>query len=84
MVGRLEEVADDRARVVLVERAPVLGPDLGEGPRPVIAEALAALGVETRLGIAVEAVDGAGVRLGNGMRIEARTVVWTTGLRASR
>ena len=55
-------------RVVLVERADVVGPDLGDKPRPVIEEALAALGVELRLGATVQSIDRGGVRLGSGER----------------
>ena len=85
MVGRLAEVAGNRelVRVVLVERADVVGPDLGAQPRPVIEEALGALGVERRLGVTVTAIDPGGVTLSDGARLAARTVVWTAGLRAS-
>ena len=88
MVTRLRELAGDgagaaRVRVVLVERADVVGPDLGDKPRPVIEEALAALGVELRLGATVQSIDRDGMWLGSGERLEARTVVWAAGLRAS-
>jgi NADH dehydrogenase len=86
MVGRLREVAVGEGaepRVVLVERAPVVGPDLGEKPRPVIEEALATLGVEVRLGTTVSALDAEGVTLRGGERLAAGTVVWATGLRAN-
>jgi len=68
---------------VLVERAGVVGPDLGDRPRPVIEEALAALGVELRLGATVQSIDRGGMWLGSGERVEARTVIWAAGLRAS-
>jgi NADH dehydrogenase len=85
MVGRLAEIAgaSDRPRVTLVERAEVIGPDLGVRPRPVIEAALDALGVERRLGVTVQAIDAGGVTLSSGERLAARTVVWTAGLRAS-
>jgi NADH dehydrogenase len=88
MVTRLRELAGDgagaaRVRVVLVERADVVGPDLGDKPRPVIEEALAALGVELRLGATVQSIDREGVWLGSGERVESRTVIWAAGLRAS-
>jgi NADH:ubiquinone reductase (H+-translocating) len=70
-------------RVVVVERASDIGPDLGPGPRPIIQRALAELGVECRLGVAITAIDANGVTLSNGERIESHTVVWTAGLRAS-
>jgi NADH dehydrogenase len=88
MVTRLRELAGGgagaaRVRVVLVERADVVGPDLGDKPRPVIEEALAALGVELRLAATVQSIDRGGMWLGIGERVEARTVIWAAGLRAS-
>jgi NADH:ubiquinone reductase (H+-translocating) len=84
MVGRLRAVADGRpVRVVLVEREAVVGPELGEGPRPLILEALAETGVETRLGVRVESLEADGVSLSDGTHVAARTVVWTAGMRAS-
>jgi NADH:ubiquinone reductase (H+-translocating) len=74
-------VAD--ARVILVDPAPVLGATMGDDARPVIGEALAALGVETRLGARVEALSGASVTLSSGVTIPARTVVWCAGMAAN-
>jgi len=84
MPARLREIlgADVPVRVVLVESAPEIGPDLGPGPRPVILEALAELGVDIVTGVSVSAVDGDGVTLADGTRIPAQTVVWTAGVRA--
>ncbi|MCY1344933.1 NADH dehydrogenase-like protein [compost metagenome] len=70
-------------RVIVVEQAESIGPDLGAGPRPVIEQALAELGVECRLGAAVTAIDGDGLLTARGERIEAKTVIWTGGMRAS-
>ncbi len=72
-----------RARVVLVERAPEIGPEFGANPRPVIREALAGAGVELRLGRSVASVDADGATLDDGERIDAKTVVVTVGLRAN-
>jgi NADH dehydrogenase len=85
MVGRLAEIAGagERPQVTLVEQAAVLGPELGERPRPVIEEALDALGVQRRLGVTVRSIDAGGVTLSSGERLAARTVVWTAGMRAS-
>lgn len=84
MVDRLRGVAGDRpVRVVLVERAAVVGPELGDGPRPQILEALAETGVELRLDTQVERLDAANVTLSDGSTIAASTVVWTAGMRAS-
>lgn len=86
MPARLREVLGDDAQVnvIIVERASEIGPDLGAGPRPVIIQALTELGVKWKLGSGVAAVDAAGVTLENGERIEASTVIWTAGARASK
>lgn len=87
LTGRLREVAPTgeagRVRVVLVERADELGPELGAGPRPHIAEALAGLGVEQRLGTTVERYEDGVVHLSTGEAVPAATVVWTGGMAAS-
>jgi len=86
MPARLREILGDDAQVnvIIVERASEIGPDLGAGPRPVIIQALTELGVKWKLGSGVAAVDAAGVTLENGERIEASTVIWTAGARASK
>ncbi|KAF6805424.1 hypothetical protein CSOJ01_09499 [Colletotrichum sojae] len=70
-------------RVVLVESATDIGPDLGPGPRPTIEQALSDLGFEVKLGTAVAEVDSSGVTLSTGERTPSKTVVWTTGVRAT-
>jgi len=75
--------AADAARVILVERAEVIGPEFGDHPRPVIDAALDAARVERRLGCRVSGFDAAGVTLADGTRIDAATVVVTVGLHAS-
>lgn len=70
-------------RVVLIEQAPAVGPDLGPGPRPVILQALGDCGVEVVTGRSVGGIDADGVILSDGSRIPAATVVWTAGARAS-
>ncbi|MGW1738848.1 NAD(P)/FAD-dependent oxidoreductase [Nocardia sp. NPDC001965] len=82
-LGALPRALDEQVRIVLVERADTVGPDLGPGPRPRILEALAALGVELRLGVSAAAVEPAGVVLSDGSRLAARTVIWTAGVQAS-
>jgi len=86
MPARLREVlgGDAQVNVIIVERASEIGPDLGAGPRPVIIQALTELGVKWKLGSGVAAVDAAGVTLESGERIEASTVIWTAGARASK
>ena len=86
LMGRLRELADAksaRARVVLVDRADEVGPQLGAGPRPYITSALEELGIEVRLGATVSEVTGAQVRLADGEVIAASTTVWTVGMLAS-
>jgi NADH dehydrogenase len=70
------------SRVILADHHPWVGSDMGESARPVIEEALTALGVETRLGIEVISVSPAGVALRSGEEIPAATVVWCAGMRA--
>ncbi|SDB97708.1 NADH dehydrogenase [Cupriavidus sp. YR651] len=85
MPARLREVfgKDAAVNVIMVERNADIGPDLGAGPRPVITQALTELGVTWKVGSGVAAVDATGVTLENGERIEASTVIWTAGARAS-
>ena len=71
------------ARVVLLERAPVIAPDLGDHARDHVMRALAGLQVESRTGITVEAIDSDGVRLAGGEWIPAATVILTGGFRAN-
>lgn len=78
-----EEGVRDEVRVVLVQRGEVIGETLGEAARPTITRALDRLAVERRLRVTVERLDRDGVRLSDGSRIEARTVVWTAGMAAS-
>ncbi|OAF15605.1 NADH dehydrogenase [Bradyrhizobium centrolobii] len=70
-------------RIILVDPNPVVGATIGEHARPVIETALSSLEVETRLGVRVEAVEAAGIRLSSGEVIATQTVVWCAGMRAS-
>jgi NADH dehydrogenase len=70
-------------RVILADHQPWIGSDMGTDARPVIAEALAALGIETRVGLEITAIEPAGVRLRSGEAIPAATVVWCAGMRAN-
>jgi NADH:ubiquinone reductase (H+-translocating) len=83
--GRLRALlgADVIPHVILVEQAAEIGPDLGPGPRPVIQEALNAMGVSVRLNTTVASIDADGLVTTTGERIDAMTVIWTAGLRAS-
>ncbi|OGM45302.1 pyridine nucleotide-disulfide oxidoreductase family protein [Aspergillus bombycis] len=74
---------DAEVRVVIIEQATEIGPELGANPRPVIIQALTEQGVETKLGAAVMSVDDKGVVTTSGERIESLTVLWTAGLEAT-
>ncbi len=85
LTDRLRKIAGaaDMVRVVLVERAEVIGPELGAGPRPEIEAALAALDVDLRLGSALEKVTPEMLTLGDGTEIATTTAVWAGGMVAS-
>lgn len=77
------EAVAGAAKVILLEKADAVGPEFGVNPRPVIEQALAGAGVETRTGCAVAAFDADGVALADGSRIDAATVVMTVGMKAN-
>jgi NADH:ubiquinone reductase (H+-translocating) len=88
MPARLQIVAERArrtgpVRVILADHQPRIGSDMGESARPVIEEALAALGVETRPGVHVVSVTPSGITLRSGEEIAAATVVWCAGMRAN-
>lgn len=70
-------------RIVLVDPSPVVGATIGLHARPVINEALSALGIEAMLGVTVASVDASGITLSSGEVIPTKTVVWCAGMRAS-
>jgi NADH:ubiquinone reductase (H+-translocating) len=75
--------AAERLRVVLIDRAETVGPELGPGPRPQIEAALAAAGVELRLGAAVRALAADRVSFADDSVLTADAVVLATGMAAS-
>jgi NADH dehydrogenase len=85
MPGRLREILGEHAdiKVLIVDRGQKIGASMGEEISKSIAAASEELGVEWRLGVSVQSVDADGVMLSDGQHIEAKTVVWTTGVRAS-
>ncbi|MBR1216004.1 NAD(P)/FAD-dependent oxidoreductase [Bradyrhizobium sp. JYMT SZCCT0180] len=84
MPGKLEKAGlSGGRRIILVDPNPIVGVTLGEQARPIVSDALAALGVETRLNARVTAVDANTVALSSGEVIPTRTVVWCGGMRAS-
>ncbi|MGV6397780.1 NAD(P)/FAD-dependent oxidoreductase [Pseudomonas caspiana] len=70
-------------RVVVVDRGAATGSAFGAGISPSIVEACDALGIEWKAGTSVAALDAEGVTLDSGEHIEANTVIWTIGFRAS-
>ncbi|KRP99335.1 pyridine nucleotide-disulfide oxidoreductase [Bradyrhizobium pachyrhizi] len=85
MPARLRDIlgSDAKPRVVIVDRNVAIAPDMGEGPRPIIEDAMRKLGVEGRFGAGVAEVSKSGVTLSSGEHIEAATVVWAAGIRAA-
>ena len=75
--------AAERLRIVLIDRAATVGPELGPGPRPAIEAALDAAGVELRLGAAVRALAADRVGFADGSVFAADAVVLATGMAAS-
>jgi NADH dehydrogenase len=69
--------------VILADSNAHIGSNMGEQATPVIGEALTALGVATRVNVAVASIDATGVTLASGERIATETVVWCAGMRAS-
>jgi NADH dehydrogenase len=69
--------------IIVIEQASHIGPDLGPAPRPVIEQALRESGVSWRVNTAVAAIDAEGLVTSTGERIEAKTVIWTAGMRAN-
>jgi NADH:ubiquinone reductase (H+-translocating) len=80
---RLRTMFGRDGRVVLVDRNPFVGSDMGPSARPVIARALSDNGVEVRTSVSVDEVGGDGVVLSSGEWLPAATVVWCAGMRAS-
>jgi NADH dehydrogenase len=83
LATRLRNIAGNcPARIILADRAPRIGSNMGEGACGVIEQALRALQIETRVGVSITSIDGAGVRLSSGEPIAAATVVWCGGMHA--
>lgn len=70
-------------RVIIVDRAQAIGASMGAGIAPVINEATEELGIQWCLEASVVAISEQGVTLSDGQSIEANTVVWTAGVKAS-
>ncbi|MHC8287306.1 NAD(P)/FAD-dependent oxidoreductase [Pseudomonas sp. XS1P51] len=85
MPARLRAIVGDRAdiEVIIVDRGDKIGGSMGAEIAKSIEEASIETGVTWRLKASVVSVDESGVTLTDGQRIEAKTVIWTTGVRAS-
>jgi NADH dehydrogenase len=85
MPARLRAILGEAAdiEVIVVDRGEKVGASMGAEISHKIAEASTELGVKWRLKSSVVAVDEKGVTLADGQRIDAKTVVWSTGVRAS-
>ncbi|MEZ5833422.1 MAG: NAD(P)/FAD-dependent oxidoreductase [Dongiaceae bacterium] len=85
MPARMRAILGEKAdiKVIIVERAPDIGPELGAGPRPLIMEALKELGIIWKTNASVTSIDADDLTISTGERIEAKTVIWTAGVRAS-
>lgn len=85
MPARLRDALGGSAdvRVVVVDSGAAVGAAMGQAIAEVVAQASDELGVTWRLGSAVQSVDAEGVVLANGERIDAKTVVWAVGVKAS-
>ncbi len=84
MPARLREILGEQAavEVIIVDRGSKVGGAMGEQIAETIAQASDALGVTWKLQASVVSVDAGGVTLDSGERLEASTVIWTTGVRA--
>ncbi|MEZ5788199.1 MAG: FAD-dependent oxidoreductase [Xanthobacteraceae bacterium] len=80
--GEFRAIDPATARVLLVQAGPIVLPAMPKELSLAAAESLKALGVEVMTNARVEAVDAGGVQIGD-KRVEAGTVIWTAGVRAS-
>jgi NADH:ubiquinone reductase (H+-translocating) len=83
LVAHGANVAAERLRIVLIDRADTIGPELGPTPRPAIEAALAADRVELRLGATVSALAADRVGFADGSVLAADAVVLSTGMAAA-
>jgi len=77
------EGAAERLRIVLIDRAETVGPELGPGPRPQIDAALVAANVELRLGASVKNLGADHVGFADGSVLAADAAVLATGMAAA-
>jgi NADH dehydrogenase len=82
---RVRERSDSSqpVRVVVIDRQPHVGSDMGDSARPFIEEALLSLGIEQRTGVDIRNLEPEGVVLNSCERIDAATMIWCGGMRAN-
>ncbi|MBL3529342.1 MAG: FAD-dependent oxidoreductase [gamma proteobacterium endosymbiont of Lamellibrachia anaximandri] len=73
----------EHSRIVLVEKGPDIGKELGLNPRPAVESAIRDANIEVKSGMCVDAVTSTTARLSNGEVIYTSTVINTAGLQAS-
>ncbi len=84
---RIKAVSDysiaQAAKITLLDRADVIGPELGSNPRPAIEAAIMEAGIDLKLGAQIHRLDPLGVTLASGQRIAADAIIISTGLLAN-
>src|SRR5579862_6432282 len=95
LAGALAEIATDtlrhdfrsihpeESRILLLEGAPHVLPTYSEKSSLAAERSLVGLGVRPRGNVRVTAIDGGGVTLSTGERIESKTVLWAAGVAPS-
>jgi NADH dehydrogenase len=83
MENEFKHIDPKSSRVVLIEGAPHVLPVYPESLSIKAKRQLETLGVEVVTGSLVESIDGKGVTLGDGTRIDSETVLWAAGVKAS-
>jgi NADH:ubiquinone reductase (H+-translocating) len=76
------DIEPGSARIILAEAGPRVLPSFSESSSVEAERVTRAMGVEVRLNAPVTAIDANGAVIG-GERVEARTIIWAAGVRAS-
>ncbi len=79
-----DSVTAANARIIMVEQAAMVGPDLGPNPRPVVEAALIDSNIETRLETSVDVVTPDSITLSNDEEFDTKTVITTAGIQATQ
>jgi NADH dehydrogenase len=87
LVGEFRHIDTRKARIILLDGAPLVLPTFGDPLSTRAAARLRKLGIEIRLGAMVVGMDAEGIEIktqdGGYERIEARTKIWAAGVSAS-